>query len=73
MFGQDAERIASELGRGIAIERVADLPEAMTLARRLAQPGDRVLLSPACASLDQFRNYEERGAQFRALAQQVAA
>lgn len=67
VFGADAARIEIELGSSIDTRRVADLDKAVSLARGVAQAGDRVLLSPACASLDQFRNYEDRGTQFRAL------
>jgi UDP-N-acetylmuramoylalanine--D-glutamate ligase len=73
VFGADAVRIETELGRAIKTARVDNLGNAVQLARRVAQAGDRVLLSPACASLDQFRNYEDRGAQFRALVLSAAA
>ncbi|MEZ5505388.1 MAG: hypothetical protein R3F38_05170 [Gammaproteobacteria bacterium] len=43
---------------------VASLQEAVSVAADIAQPGDVVLLSPACASLDMFKNYEDRGDQF---------
>ena len=64
LLGRDAARIAEILPATVQQLRVATLEEAVAESRRLAQPGDAVLLSPACASLDMFRNFEERGRLF---------
>jgi UDP-N-acetylmuramoylalanine--D-glutamate ligase len=63
--GEDAPRLASELGDLVPVEPAGDLTRAVELARRAALPGDTVLLSPACASFDQFRSFEHRGDVFR--------
>jgi UDP-N-acetylmuramoylalanine--D-glutamate ligase len=52
---------------GVPLHRVGDLEHAVELARAEARAGDVVLLSPACASFDQYPNYEARGEHFRAL------
>ncbi|QEM81345.1 UDP-N-acetylmuramoyl-L-alanine--D-glutamate ligase [Halomonas binhaiensis] len=65
VFGQDAERLCSALEGHVALTRVDTLDAAMEHAREIAEPGDAVLLSPACASLDQFANYLARGDAFR--------
>ncbi|HJS47589.1 MAG TPA: UDP-N-acetylmuramoyl-L-alanine--D-glutamate ligase, partial [Gemmatimonadales bacterium] len=65
-FGEAGDRIEADLGARLAIVRAGTFTEVMATARRLARPGDAVLLSPACSSYDMFRNYEERGAAFRA-------
>lgn len=54
---------------GLEILHAADLPEAVALARREARQGDIVSLSPACASFDQYPNFEARGNHFKALVQ----
>lgn len=61
VFGHDAQRIAPFHHHVIAVD---NLQQAVTQAHQLASAGSMVLLSPACASLDQFRNYEQRGEQF---------
>lgn len=53
--------------------RVATLAEAVREARAIAEPGDVVLLSPACTSFDAYNNFEERGEEFRALVRAMAA
>jgi len=55
------------------VEAVGSLADAVTRARGLARPGDVVLLSPGCSSLDMFRNFEERGDLFRALVREAGS
>lgn len=65
-FGEAAELIEAALGDALPVERVAGPFEAvLERAAELARPGDAVLLSPACSSYDMFRDYEDRGQQFR--------
>lgn len=68
-FGQDGEALAA-LRPEIAV-RTETLAEAMTQIARQVEPGDMVLLSPACASLDQFKNFEQRGDAFTQLAKEL--
>ena len=68
LIGEAAERLARRpRRRGVPLHRCGDLETAVAAARAAAQPGEVVLLSPACACYDQFRDYEERGERFRAL------
>ena len=68
LIGEAADRLAADLAEaGVPLHRCGDLEAAVAAARAAARPGEVVLLSPACASYDQFRDYEERGDRFRAL------
>lgn len=64
LFGRDADAMAAALDGAVPVARVADLDTAVDRAAALARPGDAVLLSPACASFDQFRDYRARGEAF---------
>ncbi len=64
LIGRDAPLIAAALGDSVPLHLTADMDQAVARAAQLAQPGDSVLLSPACASFDMFSGYEERGAVF---------
>lgn len=69
VFGQDASLLQRVLRDCAPLLVCHTLAEAVAQARTLAQPGDIVLLSPACASLDQFKDYTDRGRQFVELVQ----
>ncbi len=74
LIGRDAPLIAAALaGSGIDTYRAGSLPDAVEAAQRLAQPGDAVLLSPACASFDMFRNYIHRADVFVEAVKKLAA
>jgi UDP-N-acetylmuramoylalanine--D-glutamate ligase len=71
-IGEDAPAVEAQLGDLCPTEGCGTLAAAVKRAARLAAPGDVVLLSPACASYDQYRSYEERGEAFRRLATDAA-
>ena len=72
LIGRDAALIEQALSGAVPVVHARDMLAAVREARKLAQPGDVVLLSPACASFDMFRNYEHRGQVFAAAVREVA-
>ena len=70
--GQDAPLLDAEFSPVLPVHPCETLDRAVARARTLARPGDVVLLSPACASYDQFRNFEHRGDSFRALVEALS-
>ncbi len=73
LIGRDAPRIREALqDTGVVMQTADDLPQAVQACAALAQPGDAVLLSPACASLDMFRDYGHRAEVFRAAVAELA-
>jgi UDP-N-acetylmuramoylalanine--D-glutamate ligase len=76
LAGASAERLAEALApavqSGLPLYRCADLEEAVRRAAAAAEPGEVVLLSPACASFDAFENFEARGERFRVLVEGLA-
>ena len=71
-IGESAPEIdAAFASTGVPVEKAGSMEEAVARARELASAGDTVLLSPACASFDMFRNYEERGDAFRAAVRRI--
>ncbi len=66
LIGRDADAIAAVLADTVPVHRAADMDEAVRQSAALAEPGDCVLLSPACASFDMFNDYRHRGDAFAA-------
>jgi UDP-N-acetylmuramoylalanine--D-glutamate ligase len=71
LIGSAAEKIETELAGVVPVERAETLARAVRAASERAQPGDTVLLAPACASFDQFENYEHRGRIFKQLVREL--
>ncbi|MDD1612604.1 MAG: UDP-N-acetylmuramoyl-L-alanine--D-glutamate ligase [Methylococcaceae bacterium] len=73
LMGKDADLIEQALSSSVPVYRAQNMQEAVRIASSLAQSGDAVLLSPACASLDQYKNYQERGEKFTKAVMELVA
>ena len=73
LFGEDADKLFENWQSSCVIKRVFDLQQAVNEAYELAQPGDIVLLAPACASFDQFQNFSKRGEHFMQLVEALSS
>ena len=71
LIGRDAPLLKNALEKSTTVQMVSDLAQAVAVAQQTARAGDTVLLSPACASMDMFKNYEERGDIFIDLVQGI--
>ena len=72
LIGESAGAIGAQCDQSITTRRADSMDEAVALAAELAESGDQVLLSPACASFDMFENYQHRGDQFAAAVHELA-
>ncbi|MCL2725868.1 MAG: UDP-N-acetylmuramoyl-L-alanine--D-glutamate ligase [Polyangiaceae bacterium] len=71
VMGEAADAIARAIGDAVVVRRASSMDEAVQLSAALAQPGDAVLLSPACSSFDMFASYKHRGEAFVAAVQDL--
>ena len=71
LIGVAADKIEKQIAGSVAIEQAGTLERAVETAAHAARAGDVVLLAPACASFDQFQNYEHRGRVFKELVHQL--
>ncbi|MCK5477410.1 MAG: UDP-N-acetylmuramoyl-L-alanine--D-glutamate ligase [Methylococcales bacterium] len=73
LMGKDADDIDRAINGCVPAYRAKNIKDAVQIAAKMADEGESVLLSPACASLDQYKSYEERGEQFTAAVMELAA
>ena len=73
LIGEAADKMQAAFADTLPVERAATMDDAVEAARRLAQAGDAVVLSPACSSFDMFRDYAHRAEVFRAAVARVVA
>jgi len=71
LIGEDADTIERELKDDALMERARDMQDAVRLAQKAAEPGDVVLLAPACASFDMFKSFEHRGQVFKEAVREI--
>lgn len=71
LIGEDADKLEAALAELVPIVRADSMETAVSIAQSKALPGDVVLLSPACASLDMFDDFNHRGAVFSELVQHL--
>jgi len=71
LIGAAAEKIDQQITGSVRIARAETLQRAVDLASHASEPGDVVLLAPACASFDQFESYEQRGRVFKSLVEEL--
>ncbi len=70
VMGEDRQQIADVIAEAVPVVEVESMDAAVDVAAAKAEPGDTILLSPACASFDQFSGFEARGNAFKAAVQQ---
>ena len=73
LIGEDAGKIERAIGDAVPVYRADSMQQAVRCAAEVSKPGDCVLLSPACASFDMFKNFEDRGAVFESEVKKLCA
>ena len=70
-FGEAGGEIATAIGDAVRLNIMSSLNQAVASAHKIASPGDIILMSPGCASFDEFNNFEDRGEKFIAMVNEL--